>query len=89
MTLDEFNKYLEENKDVAVKYSAALKEALKEAKGKEEYPAIMAKVASELGLNLSEEEISQKAKCGEVQELSDDELENVAGGFLLFFPWWS
>jgi len=89
MTLDEFNKYLEENKDVAAKFNAALKEALKGTKGQQEYPAIMVKVASEFGLELSEEEIAQKAKSGDFQKLTDEELDNVAGGFLLFFPWWS
>jgi len=88
MTLDEFNKALQENQDVAEKYSTLLKEALKD-KSKKEYPAIMSKIAADLGYDLSVEELAAKAQNDGVQELADDALDNVNGGFLLFFPWWS
>jgi len=99
MTLDEFNKNLQNNKEVSDKYSALLKAAIKDASGKEEYPKIMSKIAADLGFDVSEKEFSKKAAQSNNIELSDDELAKVAGGtsqnnedsenFLLFFPWWS
>ena len=97
MTLDEFNQNLQDNKEMAEKYSALLKAAIKDAKDNKEYPGIMSKIASDLGFDVSIEEFSKKAEQGSIIELSDDDLEGVAGGvatpgqltnFLLFFPWW-
>ena len=40
--------------------------------------------AKELGFELSKEEIMQT----ESRELSDDELDQVQGGFFITIPWW-
>jgi len=89
MTIVEFKQYLKDNADVKEKFEKLLKEATEGVQNKEEIPEITAQVAAKVGCEITAEDIKAHLKENNVEELSDDALENVVGGFLLFFPWWS
>jgi len=89
MTINEFKDYLKNNKSVSEEFEKLIKEATKDVKDKEEIPEITSQIASKVGCEISADDIRAYIADNKVEKLSDDLLEDVVGGFLLFFPWWS
>lgn len=76
-----FEEKLKNNEESKKKYEATLKRILDEKSAKSDGEAVQ-KAAKEIGFDLSKEEIERAFAAK--QEMPDDELDKVAGGWCVF-----